>query len=109
MQFEKGSENNMSELSVRDQQLAAYRKEQEEISKKFRTVEANTPTVSLSALQKQMQTLLNEITVLNLGNLNLVGNSQRVVSNELDYKLNQLYQVIHKIRNENKFSGRLIL
>ncbi|SEB14383.1 hypothetical protein SAMN05660964_03802, partial [Thiothrix caldifontis] len=53
--------------------------------------------------------LLNEVTALNVASLNLGGGQvQTSIDSNLDYKLNELANLIHTLRYEHKFSGRLI-
>lgn len=94
---------------IRDEQLAEYRLEQEELASPFRTTAAPVTVVPVHTQLKDVKKLLNEVTALNVASLNLGGgNSQTTIDNNLDYKLNQLYQLIKEIREAKKYSGKLI-
>ena len=58
----------------------------------------------------KLKNLLNEITSLNVANLNLGSGSQAAnqVNVNLDYKLNEMYNLIKVIKEDNKYSGRLV-
>ena len=95
--------------SVREAQLAAYRREQEELSKPFRSDKAPITVVPVNTQLASIRKLLNECTALNVASLNLGGGqAQTSVDNNLDYKLNELYQLIKEVREVKKFSGKLI-
>lgn len=95
--------------NIREKQLAAYRLEQDELNKPFRVDKAPITIVPVHTQLATIRKLLNECTALNVASLNLGGgNSQTSTDNNLDYKLNQLYQAIKEVREDKKFSGKLI-
>lgn len=95
--------------NIREQQLADYRKQQEELAKPFRATTAPITVVPVNTQIATIRKLLNECTALNVASLNLGGGqAQTSVDNNLDYKLNELYQLIKEVREVKKFSGKLI-
>ena len=95
--------------SLRAAQLADYRREQEQLASPFRNDKAPVTVVPLNTQLVDVKKLLNEVTALNVASLNLGGGqAQTSVDNNLDYKLNQLYQAIKEVREVSKFSGKLI-
>ena len=100
----------MTTNELRAAQLATYRKEQEELSKPFRTTPTPVPVATVNSQLFKLKNLLNEITALNISNLNLGNGSQAAnqVNSNLDYKLNELFNLIRTIKDDDKFSGKLI-
>ena len=95
--------------NIREKQLAAYRLEQDELNKPFRVDKAPITIVPVNTQLINVKKLLNECTALNVASLNLGGGAaQTSTDNNLDYKLNELYQLIYDIRVNKKFSGKLI-
>ena len=95
--------------NIREKQLAAYRLEQDELNKPFRVDKAPITVVPVNTQLINVKKLLNECTALNVASLNLGGGqAQTSTDNNLDYKLNELYQLIYDIRVNKKFSGKLI-
>ena len=95
--------------SIREQQLAEYRAEQEQLAKPFRVDKAPVTVVPVHAQLINVKKLLNEVTALNVSSLNLGGGAaQTVVDGQLDYKLNELANLIHTLRYQHKYSGKLI-
>ena len=100
----------MNTNELREAQLKSYRKEQEELSKPFRTIQTPVPVATVNSQLFKLKNLLNEITALNVANLNLGSGSQAAnqVNVNLDYKLNEMYNLIKVIKEDNKYSGRLV-
>lgn len=100
----------MTTNELRAAQLATYRKEQEELSKPFRTTPTPVALPTVNSKLHKLKNLLNEITALNVANLNLGSGSQAAnqVNVNLDYKLNEMYNLIKVIKEDNKYSGRLV-
>ena len=95
--------------SIREEQLAEYRLEQEELASPFRVDKAPVAVVSVNAQLINVKKLLNECTALNVASLNLGGGqAQTSIDNNLDYKLNELANLIHELRYERKYCGKLI-
>ena len=95
--------------NIREQQLADYRKQQEELAKPFRSDKAPITVVPVHSQLINVKKLLNEVTALNVSSLNLGGGAaQTVVDGQLDYKLNELANLIHTLRYQHKYSGKLI-
>ena len=95
---------------LRAAQLATYREQQAELAKPFRTTPTPVPVATVSSQLFKLKNLLNEITALNVANLNLGSGSQasQQVNSNLDYKLNEMYNLIKVIKDDNKYSGKLI-
>ena len=95
--------------SIREQQLAEYRAEQEELNKPFRVTTAPVTVVPVNTQLATIRKLLNDCSAINVPlMLGSNGNAAATISSELDYKLNQLYQAIKEVREVSKFSGKLI-
>lgn len=95
--------------SIREQQLAEYRAEQEQLASPFRNDKAPVAVVSVNAQLATIKKLLNDCSAINVPlMLGSNGNAAATISSELDYKLNQLYQAIKEVREVSKFSGKLI-
>jgi hypothetical protein len=95
--------------SIREQQLAEYRAEQEELSKPFRVTTAPTTVIPVNTQLATIRKLLDDCSAINVPlMLGSNGNAAATISSELDYKLNQLYQAIKDIREVAKYSGKLI-
>lgn len=94
--------------ALRDKQLESYRAEQAELSKPFRTTNV-TPTVSINSLITKANVLLKELTALNVSSLNLgYSNTKVVVDGQLNYKIDEFYNVMKRIREDNKHSGKIV-
>ena len=100
----------MTTNELRAAQLATYREQQAELSKPFRTTPTPVPVATVNSQLFKLKNLLNEITALNISNLNLGSGSQAAnqVNVNLDYKLNEMYNLIKVIKEDNKYSGRLV-
>ena len=95
--------------SIREEQLAEYRLEQEELASPFRVDKAPVTVIHLNTQLATIRKLLNDCSAINVPlMLGSNGNAATTISSELDYKLNQLYQAIKEIREVKKFSGKLI-
>lgn len=95
--------------SIREQQLAEYRREQEQLSQPFRVDKAHTTIVPVNTQLATIRKLLNDCSAINVPlMLGSNGNAAATISSELDYKLNQLYQAIKEVREVAKYSGKLI-
>lgn len=97
----------MNTEEIREQQLKAYREEQAQLANQFRDYN-NTPKVPVNTLIADSKKLLNQITALNIANLNLTGNTQQVVSQELSQKVEQLYLLMKQIKVDNGYTGKII-
>jgi hypothetical protein len=94
---------------IRQQQLAEYHAEQARMEELKRVPTAPITVVPVNTQIATIRKLLNECTALNVASLNLGGGqAQTSVDNNLDYKLNELYQLIKDVREVKKFSGKLI-
>lgn len=95
--------------SLRAAQLANYRAEQEQLASPFRVDKAPVTVVPLNTQLATIRKLLNECSAINVPlMLGANGNTEATISSELDYKLNQLYQAIKEVREDKKYSGKLI-
>ena len=100
----------MTTNELRAAQLATYREQQAELAKPFRTTPTPVALPTVNSQLHKLKNLLNEITALNISNLNLGSGSQAAnqVNVNLDYKLNEMYNLIKVIKEDNKYSGRLV-
>ena len=95
--------------SIRAAQLADYRREQEQLASPFRVDKAPVTIVPVTVQLATIRKLLNDCSAINVPlMLGSNGNAAATISAELDYKLNQLYQAIKEVREDKKFSGKLI-
>lgn len=102
--------NQQQQLSFREVQLQEYRFQQEQLGKQFKTYSSNTPVVSLQSLQMKAKTLVDNITALNIVNLNVGAGSSTNASNlqHLNQKVSELYNVLKEIREDNKFTANIL-
>ena len=100
----------MNTNELREAQLKSYREQQAELSKPFRTTPTPVALPTVNSQLHKLKNLLNEITALNISNLNLGSGSQAAnqVNVNLDYKLNEMYNLTKVIKEDNKYSGRLV-
>ena len=94
---------------IRQQQLAEYHAEQETEEKRKRGLETPVTVVPVKTQIARIKKLLNDCTAINVPlMLGTNGNTEAIVAGELDYKLNELYQLIKDVREVKKYSGKLI-
>ena len=97
----------MNTEELRNQQLKAYREGQAQLASQFPSYNS-TQKVPVHTLIADAKKLLNQITALNIGNLNLTGNTQQMVSRELSQKVEQLYLLMKQIKVDNGYTGKII-
>lgn len=76
----------------------------------FRSTQAPIQRVSVSVIIGKAKELIDEITALNVSSLNLRGGTPARIDTDghLNQKINQLYQVLHQLKTEYGYSGKII-
>ena len=103
--------NNSSQpdyLIARNEQLKQYRDDQNKIIALASRPDVSTK-VNVNNLILKAKQFLNEITALNISNLNLpVGTTiSAQINNSIDAKTTELFILLKDIKDTNKFSGKI--
>jgi hypothetical protein len=95
-------------MAARNEQLKQYRDDQNKIIALAARPDVSTK-VNVNNLIVKAKQLLNEITALNISNLNLpVGTTiSSQINNSIDAKTTELFILLKDIKDVHKFSGKI--
>lgn len=101
---------NQETQNIRDLQLQEYRAEQQKMADYLRPAQAPIQRVPVSVIISKAKELVDEITALNVSSLNLRGGTPARIDTDghLNQKINQLYQVLHQLKTEHGYNGKII-
>lgn len=81
----------------RDEQLKEYRAEQLRMADSIRPAQTPIHKVPASVSLHSLTNLLPEIISLNIASLNSSSNTRTIINNELDYRINEFYNLMKTI------------
>lgn len=86
--------------NIRDLQLQNHRAEQQKMADYLKPAQAVVTKIPNKAYVDNLNRLLPEIISLNISSLNTIRNAKILIDNELDYRINELYNLMKNIVEE---------
>ena len=97
-------------LIHRQTQIEEYKKNESKVTPTVSTEDRFKPIENVNSLIQKLKTLLNETTALNVANLNVGNgtNTSQIIGNEINYKLNEIYSILKRLKEDYRYTGRIV-